>query len=187
MFDSVSANAIAADDVCRRYATGERTFPHADLAGKNLRRAHLVGADLRGANLTAADLRGANLTMANLSGANLRGAQLGRPQPQRTDAIGTILFGLILMGSAVWGAIYRGVMLVSALVWGVIFGESIAVTRSHARLTNLSGADLRGADLTDVVGRGIFTNATYDSSTRFDPEFDPIQMNMRAAEDGLSL
>ncbi|MEO1132690.1 MAG: hypothetical protein AAFX40_08290 [Cyanobacteria bacterium J06639_1] len=85
------------------------------------------------------------------------------------------------MGSAVWGAIARGVMLVSTLILGVIFGESIALKRSHARPTNLSEADLRGAHLTQVIGRGTFTDPIDDDATIFDPEFDPIRMGMRSA------
>jgi hypothetical protein len=64
---------MAADEVLRRYAAGERDF-----RGVNLRDEILTWADLSGADLSGADLSGANLNWANLSRVNLTAADLSR-------------------------------------------------------------------------------------------------------------
>ena len=67
---------ISADDLLRRYRTGERDFRHVDLTGADLQSQELPGLVLCGADLTRTDLQYAVLTGADLSGAELHGTYL---------------------------------------------------------------------------------------------------------------
>ncbi len=75
-----------ADELLKRYATGDRDF-----TGANLARVKLIGANLVGAKLWGANLSGANLAKAKLWGANLCGASLVRANLTRANLCGANL------------------------------------------------------------------------------------------------
>ncbi|WP_292765492.1 pentapeptide repeat-containing protein [Nostoc sp. NOS(2021)] len=65
-----------AEELCRRYAAGERDFHGVDLSGVNLEEVcleeiNLEGADLKGTLFFRCNLRGAIFRNANLEGADL--------------------------------------------------------------------------------------------------------------------
>ncbi len=70
-----------ANEIIRRYVTGERNFRLQDLHSlsfvqANLSHADFSGANLAGADLSNSDLSDANFNWANLKGVNLKGANL---------------------------------------------------------------------------------------------------------------
>jgi uncharacterized protein YjbI with pentapeptide repeats len=79
---------MTAEELLKRYATGEWKFPGVDLRHAQLQRIQLRGADLSGADLSGADLSGADLSGADLSGADLSGALLERVNLAATNLSG---------------------------------------------------------------------------------------------------
>ena len=63
---------MKAQELLRRYATGERDFRNANLRGANFR-----GQDLSGANFSGADIRSASFNNATLQGVNFEKVQTG--------------------------------------------------------------------------------------------------------------
>lgn len=89
---------MGAEEVMRRYDSGERDFSLADLIGADLRGANLRGVNLRGANLSQANLSSANLRWANLHGVDLRNANLAKANLREADLGGAVLDGTDLSG-----------------------------------------------------------------------------------------
>jgi uncharacterized protein YjbI with pentapeptide repeats len=109
----------------------EITLHDACLREADLRLANLSGADLKGSDLRGADLRGANLSDANLSDTVLAGANLlpyDVTQPAKLNA--------------------------PSLSNGVDPSD-IDTSSDHLMPTNLRGADLTNADLSDAFLTGI--------------------------------
>jgi len=125
------------------------SFVHTDLFGADLSGADLRGADLRGADLFSADLINAKLTGAdltclrfseiftcvNLSSADLSGADLSS-----ADLSGASLRAAILTGADLSGA---------NLSCGTFVGI-IDPFCTDLSIANLSGADLTGVDLSNA-------------------------------------
>ncbi len=92
---------MAADEVLRRYAAGERDFRGVNLRDEILTWADLSGTNLNWANLsrvnlTAADLSRADLAWANLKAANLSGADLSNAHLSGADLSGANWSGAIM-------------------------------------------------------------------------------------------
>jgi len=78
---------MKANEVLRRYATGERNFRGVNLRGQSfkgedLSGANFSGADIREANFSGADIRGANFSKAYLRNANFSCARAGLQRHQ---------------------------------------------------------------------------------------------------------
>lgn len=142
-----------------------------NLSGANLHRVNLYASDLRGANL-----RGARLHEANLCRAILFEADLSRASLFKADLSGVLLHKAnlhraILRHAILNGATLRGADLSGADLQGAAVGVSIADLSG----ANLQGALLRGADMYKVDLSG----ATYNDSTSFPNNFDPIKAGMQ--------
>lgn len=143
--------AIAADEIQRRLADGERDFQGASLAGANLRGANLRGANLRGASLRGANLHGADLREARLVRADLGMADVGMTDFGAADVSGADFRGANLKGAHFGGATLDGANLRGADLSGADVSAAHLVradlSRADLRLSDLGSADLRGVDL----------------------------------------
>ncbi len=151
-------------DIQSQYDSGERNFPKLQLRRIDLRNAQLKGVNLEGSDLSYADLRdadlsGANLTKCYLNEANLSGANLS---------------GANLTGAYLIKAYLTKVNFQKAIVQEAYFTGSF-LTRANFYKADLSGAFLNGAHLNG----GIFKEASYDNTTRFDKGFDPKSLGMQ--------
>ncbi|MGH1570898.1 pentapeptide repeat-containing protein [Methylobacterium sp. P31] len=144
-----------------------------DLSGLNLRGANLRTARLNKANLSRADLSGANLEQAWFLKADLSGAKLADAKMFGITARDANLSGADLSRSMpigdFKGANMSGATLVDLKAGADIKNQSMGLMRAVFTSVNLSGAklkgadlsrsrleyaDLRGADLTDAVLMG---------------------------------
>lgn len=152
----------------------------ADLRGADLRRARLVAADLRRADLRGADLALARLTAAILRGADLRRASLDPAYLSNADLQGADLRGVdiedtMLVRTDLRRADLRRASLAGAnlrranLSGADLRRASLGGLDTDVRRAFLAGADLRGADL----GGANFSEATYNSTTRWPDGFNP--------------
>ena len=86
---------MEAEELVKRYQSGERDF-----ILLSLRRSDFCGADLNQANLSGSDLREANLSKANLAGAHLAGVRphsvRATPGPERYPVVGYHSYSLAL-------------------------------------------------------------------------------------------
>lgn len=151
-------------DIQAQYDSGERNFAKLQLRRIDLRNAQLKGVNLEGCDLSYADLRdadlsGANLTKCYLNEANLSGANLS---------------GANLTGAYLIKAYLTKVNFQKAIVKEAYFTGSF-LTRANFYKADLSGAFLNGAHLNG----GIFKEASYDNTTRFDKGFDPESLGMQ--------
>jgi uncharacterized protein YjbI with pentapeptide repeats len=108
----------SAAELLRRYAAGERQFPHADLPeGSSLRGANLAGvafaqAWLSGVDFTGADLRrvrfaDCNVKCSDFGGADLRGASFPGTHVEAADFAGANLEGADFAGARAYGGAFR--------------------------------------------------------------------------------
>ncbi|MGH1574996.1 pentapeptide repeat-containing protein [Methylobacterium sp. P31] len=122
-----------------------------DLSGLNLRGANLRTARLNNANLRGADLTGANLEQAwclraDLSGAKLVGTKMFGITARDANLIGADLSRSMPIGDFK-GANMSGATLVDLKAGADIKNQSMGLMRAVFTSVNLSGANLRGADL----------------------------------------
>jgi uncharacterized protein YjbI with pentapeptide repeats len=114
-----------------------------------------VALDLREANLNFANLNGANLTGVNLRGVSLTKAKMNDTKLGQADLSDTMMFGANLLMAKLRRADMRRAVLMSENT------DSIPLPRLSAtsnyvlhspgpKNADLSGADLRGVDLTDA-------------------------------------
>jgi hypothetical protein len=114
---------------------------------ETLKKAYLKGADLKDTNLSEASMHQANLSGAELQNADLSDAYLGT-------------------------ADFSGANLQKADLSGAHFGVFAGVMASEDnRETNLTGANLRGADLRDI--RNATADTFADVETLFKARLDP--------------
>jgi hypothetical protein len=141
-----------AEELLRRYASGERHFEGsdlmgADLAGANLHRVSLRGANLAGANLTGANLVDTDLAYVELFGANFEGANLEGTNLGRSNLGGANLTDASLTRANLGGADLSGTKLVRA---------NLVQTKLFSTL--FDGTNLKDADFGDAkLGRTTFT------------------------------
>ena len=164
--------------------------PVINLQGADLSFAELESADLRNANLAGADLREAKLSGSNLAGANLIGANLIRVELRRS-ALGKA----ILSDAYLSGAHLREADLSSAVLNNTLLNDA-SLIEANLHKADLSRANLVGADLSYAALQGanlgeakskpsragdkeeddttlVVTNATYDETTIWPPDYDP--------------
>jgi hypothetical protein len=135
-----TAKAVAdAQELIRRYQTGEHDFAGSQLNGAKLTETSLTKIDLNGSDLSGADLSWANLTKANLSGADLSGANLA---------------GTILARANLRNADLTGAMLIDAQLTGADLTDA-----------NLEGACAGEPELAGVAS---FKGTTMPDGTRYD-------------------
>lgn len=130
---------LNADELLRRYATGERNFVNADL-----RQVILLKRVLSEANLSYAKLSGADLSCANLSGADLTAADLSEVNLSKANLSKASLIRTNMCKANLWQVDLRGGNLSRACLNGANLNEV------DLRGANLSLADLRGASLRDA-------------------------------------
>lgn len=151
-------------DIQAQYDLGERNFPKLQLRRIDLRNAQLKGINLGGCDLSYADLRDADLSGADLSKCYLNEANLS----------GANLTGANLTGAYLIKAYLTKVNFQKAIVKEAYFTGSF-LTRANFYKADLSGAFLNGAHLNG----GIFKDASYDNTTRFDKGFNPESLGMQ--------
>lgn len=144
-------NGMNRDEICERYAAGERNFRGLDLAGINLSQFNLAGADLSQSNLSGARLNGACLHKALLKGANLQNADL-----QSADLVDADLSGANLTNADLRAAFLWRTNLTSAKLHG---------TKLHwAALTQVVPADI---DLSSaIVSRTVLPSGSPSNEQR---------------------
>jgi uncharacterized protein YjbI with pentapeptide repeats len=113
-----------------------------DYSNHNLTYLDLAGLDFKGANLAHTDLYGTDLTGANLKGADLSHTRLNRSVLIRADLSGADLTGATIFRPTVYTD------LASNLADAPRFAGA-NLTRIRV-MANLSGADFRGANLTNA-------------------------------------
>ncbi|KAF3890232.1 MULTISPECIES: pentapeptide repeat-containing protein [Nostocales] len=139
---------INAEELLRRYATGERDFADIKfsarlLDGEDLREINLSGADLirvdlSGTNLRNANLSGARLICANLTAANLEGANLFGADLSGADCIGTNFRDADLSETILSGTDFTGADLYGVEMDNDSLHYSSGQKRNFARQENLS-------------------------------------------------
>lgn len=122
-----------AEELLRRYNTGERDFTGVKLPGIRLIDRRLGGIIFREADLNDAILDWTDLIDADLSYANLRGVRLGEASLQRANLEGADLSGAVFAQTT-----FRGANLSYAKLRDAI------LTEFSFKNANLSYADLRG-------------------------------------------
>ena len=159
---------LAAADLLRRFAAGERVFREVDLQdmdlqGVNLRGCGLEGADLSGANLSDATLADADLREVDAQAALFINADLRDVDLRDADFSGADLTGADLTGADIRGADFQGAILRRTILTGVQrnagtdFSDadlSTAVTDIPPQQENLRGVSrsaLAADGLTTVV------------------------------------
>ena len=116
---------------------------------KSLGAIDMKQADLRKMSLFYRDLRGSSFAGADLSGANLQGCDLRHADFQDANLEGAGFYEADLRGAILKGAILRD---------------------ARFPLAHLEGADLTGAILENTQ-----LHATYDDSTKWPENFDPVR------------
>jgi uncharacterized protein YjbI with pentapeptide repeats len=114
-----------------------------DYSGRDLTYLDLSGLDFKGAVLARSDLYGADFTGANLKGVDLTAARLDRTVLIRADLSGANLANATIYRPTVFTDLST-----SAADAPRFSGANL--TGIHV-MANLSGADFRGANLTDAV------------------------------------
>ncbi len=138
--------------------------------------AQLGGADLSGATLNDTAFREAEMSRANFAGATIarsdffetkmRGATFTNAKIDGAEFVGAELSSANFTGSTMTGSVnFNNCMLVSTNFSGVKMGYA------SLQLTDMSGADFRGADLSGVQGLDPFFNpkvrgAKFDARTK---------------------
>jgi hypothetical protein len=169
---------IAAEDLLASYASGQRIFQWADLAGGNLAQAMLADVDLTDANLVEADL-----IHASLNGATLAGANLSRANLSFANLTGANLRGAILSGAKLRGAKLTRTVLDFALLDGADLSDA-----------SLEEASLRDVSFEQVNAWGVRFGATRFLNTRLgslcesacvqmSPSFIDLQTLVRSRHD----
>jgi len=143
-----------AEEILKKYATGERTFAGVNLNEANLSGANLSHAELSQANLSVANLSGSNLSHANLSGAKLNVTKLSGANLSHANLTDAILNVANLAMADLSYAEMSNASLVRA-----------ELTRTDLSGANLNRANLSGADLKDAKLRGaVLSNANLSRS-----------------------
>ncbi|NJP09909.1 MAG: hypothetical protein HC866_10845 [Leptolyngbyaceae cyanobacterium RU_5_1] len=130
---------MKAEEILKRYATGERNFPaanliEASLSGVNLSKANLSGADLSVANLCGSNLSDTNLSHAKLNVARLSGANLSRANLYEAN---------LNVANLALADLSKAEMRQASLV-------RAEMARAELSGANISYANLSGADLKDA-------------------------------------
>ena len=108
----------SAEELLRRYAAGERYFPHADIPElSSLEGCTLEGAvfedawvscvTLRGANLRGVRFERCNVKCSDFSGADLRGASFRETHVEAASFEGATLEGASFAGALAYGGEFR--------------------------------------------------------------------------------
>jgi uncharacterized protein YjbI with pentapeptide repeats len=114
-----------------------------------------VALDLREANLNFANLNGANLTAVNLRGVSLTKAKINDTKLGQADLSDTMMFGANLLMAELCRADMSRAVLMSENTDSIPL-QRLSATRNYVldspgpKNADLSGADLRGVDLTDA-------------------------------------
>lgn len=133
----------SAEDLCGRYANGERSFYDVELPGVDL-----SGVDLGGAQLLGANLAGANLQRSHLVGVNLAGARLEDADLSEALLLYADLSHALLEGASLAAANLRGANVASAILVGANLEDAVLVG------VNFEGAKLTGARLAGASAGG---------------------------------
>ncbi|MDX2239826.1 MAG: pentapeptide repeat-containing protein [Leptolyngbyaceae cyanobacterium bins.302] len=128
-----------AEELLKKYATGERNFAAAKLCEENLSGVNLSKANLCGANLSVANLCGTNLSEADLSKTKLNVAKLSGANLSKANLSEANLNVANLTLADLSHADLRQASLVRA-----------EMARAELSTANLSYANLSGADLKDA-------------------------------------
>ena len=158
-----------------------------DFSGKVVEYATFEDSELKEANFTKTLARGsaftgANLTGANFTGADLRGADLRKAKLDLALLTDVDMTGANLEGQDLSKCVYfKRVKLREANLKNL---KAIGTLED----TSFAGADLRGANLTQMNDNGFiksnFRKAKYDKLTRWPKNFDPEEAGaLLVAED----
>ena len=163
-----------AEELLRKYATGERDFAGVDLSGivltkyyddeligryqiredswpdgAILRGINLSGANLEGANLQKVDLMGANLSGANLAGANLHGARLNEALLSGANLREAVLCWARLRETNLSKAVLEWANLGGAYLNGAVL-QRAKLRGAHLSTDECIDVDFSGADMREA-------------------------------------
>jgi uncharacterized protein YjbI with pentapeptide repeats len=133
-----------ANELLKRYKTGERDFFGVDLTDADLSGSDLSGIDLSTANLNNANLSDTNLSQAFLIQTNLTYANLNYASLNDTDLSASNLIGANLSGADLSGALLSEVHLSDANL------SEACLCDANLSRANLNGANLSRANLIDA-------------------------------------
>jgi uncharacterized protein YjbI with pentapeptide repeats len=146
---------MKAEEVLKRYLTGERKFGAIDLSEANLSGANLSDVDLSGANLSVANLSGVNLSGANLQKAKLNVARLSGANLSKANLCNANLN----VANLVLADLGEANLVQAALV-------KAELSRAELSSADLTSANLSNADLKDAKLR--LANLSYANLSRAD-------------------
>jgi uncharacterized protein YjbI with pentapeptide repeats len=126
----------------------EAILSEAILSRATMNNSNLVEADLSEATLIEADLSGADMHRANLSRADLSGATLFGVNLSEADLSDTLLSGATLIRANLSNANLSGADLRYNVIYQMQKGGYIHAERVNLQATDLSGANLFGAEIT---------------------------------------
>jgi uncharacterized protein YjbI with pentapeptide repeats len=150
--------------IIKQYTNGETNFQKL-----KLNRVHLKNATLRGINLDRSELEDAclqsiNLNYSSLKSVNLVRANLIQASLKKTDFSNANLYRANLKRAFLEAANLKNANL-----------QETNLKQASLIKASLEGADFRGANLKGTL----FYGASYDETTRFAPEFNPLQEGMK--------
>lgn len=150
--------------IIKQYTNGETNFQQLKLNGIQLKNATLRGINLDRSELEGACLPNINLNYSSLKSVNLVKANLAQASLKKTD----------LRGANLYRASLKRAFLEAANL------QNANLQKTNLKQASLIKASLEGADLREANLKGtLFYGASYDETTRFAPEFNPLQEGMK--------
>lgn len=153
--------------IIKKYSDGERDFQELGLNQAPLNKVNLKQIILNNSILKKANLNNSNLSYSSLVQVDLTLAELERANLSHTNFKKACLIEANLRKSNLQSAKFQSANLQSADLRG-----------ANLKQASFIAADLRGTKLDSVYMYDIF----YNSNTRFDPHFNPIEAGWQKVE-----
>ena len=151
-------------ELLKNYIRGETNFQRAQLNKIKLNHVTLKGVNLNNSNLTGAELKQANLSNSSLKQADLSSANLEKAILKDVDFGSACMIHVNLTDAHLEGSNFQQANLVDADLRDAYFVN----------------ACFFGTDLRNIKFDGAnFEGASYNSTTAFNPEFNPEAMGMK--------
>ena len=151
-------------ELLKNYIRGETNFQRSQLNKIKLNHVTLKGVNLNNSNLTGAELKQANLSNSSLKQADLSSANLEKAILKDVDFGAACMIQVNLTDAHLEGSNFQQANLVDADLRDAYFVN----------------ACFFGTDLRNIKFDGAnFEGASYNSTTAFNPEFNPDAMGMK--------